>query len=212
MDALARLEPVARDLVHRVDTALVTLGAPADHPVWPLLRRLGVTPADAVRFVVETDPTPLRATAAALRDRAEAYEATELPADLPWRGAAGETYAEQAAGLRAHLGELAGRLRATAAYADDVADWSARSRERLARALADVLTSAQAVTVRTGTSPAPAAADIGVRLLGAVAEAVAEGTDGHRRWASELGELPYECSPTGADPPRWNGTVEVPRA
>src|SRR5688572_14059983 len=93
MDALARLEPVARELMRRVDTALVTLGAPVEHPVWGLLRRLGTTPADAVAFFAGVDPRPLADAAAALRDQADAYETAEIPVEVPWRGTAGETYA-----------------------------------------------------------------------------------------------------------------------
>jgi hypothetical protein len=66
MDALARVEPVARPLLREVDVALATLGAPADHPVWPLLRRLGVTPADAVAFFAEARPDAIRSAGAAV--------------------------------------------------------------------------------------------------------------------------------------------------
>jgi hypothetical protein len=214
MDALARLEPVARDLMRQVDAALVTLGAPPHHPVWGLLRRLGTTPADAVAFLVEVDVGALRDAAAGLRRQADAYEAAEVPTDLPWRGAAGDAYAARSTDLRRHLaadeggGSMAHRLRDTAACADDVADWYVRSRDRLARALADVLTSAQAVAVRSRPAGGHvAAADIGVRVLTAVADVVADGEALHRRWQPALGELAYRWS--AETPTRLDATIEV---
>ena len=56
IDALARIEPVARGLLREVDDVLVAHAAPAEHPVWALLRRLATTPADAVRFFAGLDP------------------------------------------------------------------------------------------------------------------------------------------------------------
>jgi hypothetical protein len=226
MDALARLEPVAHDLLRRVDGSLVTLGAPPEHPVWPLLRRLGATPADALAFFAGVDEGPVRATAASLRDRAEAYEAAEVPTAEPWRGTAGETFGAYAADLRGHLaggsgrGEesMAARLRATATCVDDIADWCRRSREGLARALADILVSAQAVTVRSHpdlvglaavrvpVAAVTAAADIGARVLAAAAEAVADGEALDRRWQPGLQELAFR--PT-AVPHRQDDTIEV---
>jgi hypothetical protein len=240
MDALARLEPVARDLMSRVDAALVTLGAPPHHPVWPLVRRLGTTPADAVAFLIEVDAGALRDAATALRRQADAYEAAEVPTDLPWRGSAGDAYAARSADLRRHLagdgsmaggsmaggsmtggsmtagsmaggsiagGSMADRLRDTAACADDVADWYARSRNRLARTLAEVLTSAQAVAVRARSTPGAEAADIGARVLSAVAAAVVDGEAVHRRWRPALGQLPFR---RGVETPtRLDATIEV---
>ena len=66
-DVLARIEPVTRDLLTRVDAALMVHGAPAEHPVWARLRRLGSTPADAVAFFAHADPEPLHVAAAAVR-------------------------------------------------------------------------------------------------------------------------------------------------
>jgi hypothetical protein len=226
MDALARLEPVAHDLMRRVDGSLVTLGAPPEHAVWPLLRRLGATPADAVAFFVGVDEGSLRAAAASLRDRAEAYEAAEVPIAPPWRGAAGEAFGAYAADLRGHLaggpgrGEdsMAARLRATATCMDDVADWCRRSRDGLARTLAEILASAQAVTVqshpdladlaavRVPVTAVAAAADIGARVLTAAAEAVAEGEALDRRWRPGLPELAFRR--TGF-PIRRDDTIEV---
>jgi hypothetical protein len=224
MDALARLEPVAHDLMRRVDGSLLTLGAPPEHPVWPLLRRLGATPADAVAFFVAVDEGSVRAAAASLRDRAEAFEAAEVPTAPPWRGAAGEAFGAYAADLRGHLaggsgrGEdsMAARLRATAACVDDVADWCRRSRDGLARTLAEILASAQAVTVRSHAghlaavrapvAAVAAAADIGARVLAAAAAAVADGEALDRRWRPRLEELAFRRSEV---PVRQDDTIEV---
>jgi hypothetical protein len=214
MDALARLEVVARDLMRQVDAALVTLGAPADHPVWGLLRRLRTTPADAVAFFVGIDASGLRDAAATLRDQAEGYEAMPIPVDVPWRGAAGESYAAHGTDLDNHLtGPLAHRLRGSAACADEVADWCRRSRDRLARALATVLTSAEAVTVRSGppTGVVVAAADIGAHVLAAVDEAVAAGRALHDRWQPNLSEAVFHRS-ADPGPARLDATIDVHRA
>ena len=228
MDALARLEPVAHDLLRRVDGSLVTLGAPPEHPVWPLLRRLGATPADALAFFVGVDEGPVRAAAASLRDRAEAYEAAAIPTGPPWRGTAAEAFAAYAADLRGHLaggsgrGEdsMSARLRATAACLEEVADWCRRSRDGLARTLAEILASAQAVTVRSHpdlsgfasaavrvpVAAVAAAADIGARVLAAAAEAVADGEALDRRWRPGLQELAFRRTGAGV---RLDDTIEV---
>lgn len=208
MDALARLEPVARPLTHAVDQLLATLGAPAEHPVWSLLRRVSATPADALSAIAQLDPARLRAIAAAVRERAVAYDAAAVPADVDWLGLAGQTYAVRAAALDAHqradgAGSLAGRLRATAGYLDETAQWQQSSRDRLARALAAVMTSSQAVAIRvpaaggfldTGPSVV-AAADVSAGLLRAVAAGLDEGQALRERWAPRLTELIFE-SPT----------------
>jgi hypothetical protein len=179
MDALTQLEPVARPLLRQVDEALATLGAPAEHQVWRLLRQVGATPADSVTIFADltaADPSggSLRVAAGALREQADAYLAASMPASVPWAGGAGEAYAARAAALGSHLygdgptdgrlegrfegpvdgrDSMAGRLAAMASYMDEVADWQARSRHRIARVLADVLGSAQAVALRAATGP-----------------------------------------------------------
>jgi hypothetical protein len=199
-DALSRIGPVAAPLLARVDTALVRHGAPSGHAIWAQLRRLGTTPADAVAFFVEADPAGLRAAADQLRAEAEAYRSTTVPTDVRWEGAAAETYAVRSIALRDHLTELIGRLTGTADYADRVADWWDDSRAAVATALAEVLTSAQAITVSTapalagdGQPPAAvvvAAADLGAHVLTAVlaaydaGQAVLEG-------AGDLSELTF---------------------
>jgi hypothetical protein len=229
MDALTRLAPVARPLLRQVDNALATLGAPPEHPVWGLLRRVGTTPADAVSFFADLEPARLRAAADQLRARADGYAAAAVPARLlGWEGAAAEVYATQAAGLADHLHTgLVEQLRTSASYVDAVADWYVGARDQLAHCLADVLGSRQAVTLRSqpalgggladvmrdgGTGDAlatavRAAADIAVVVLGVAEDAVARGGDLHRRWAPELSEVTYRA-PVHTDPTRA-GTIRL---
>lgn len=222
MDALARLARVARPLLRQVDTALASLGAPAEHAVWGLLRRVGTTPADAVSFLAELEPARLRDAAERLRTRSDGYRAAPVPARLSgWAGSAADAYATQAAGLATELHTgLAGQLRTSASYVDAVADCYADARDRLARCLAEVLTSRQAITVRSqpltgGLAEAVrggaggdalaaavlAAADIGAALLGVAEDAVVRAGDVHRRWAPELSERAYRA-PVHVDPTR----------
>jgi hypothetical protein len=240
MDALTRLEQVGRPLLRTVDAVLDKLGAPPEHRVWSLLRRVGASPGDAVAVVAAMQPDRLRPVAAALSEQAGRYEAAALPTDLGWLGHAGTSYAVRAAALDAHLrghggGSLAGRLRAAAGYLDDVADWQRRSRDRMASALGDVLTSTQAMTVTrhltgggpggsgpngsgpNGSGPASylgsgkavqASADVGAWLLAEAAAALDEGTAVGQRWAGSLSELTF-ATPADSGPVAFDGTIEM---
>ena len=246
MDALARLEPIARPLLRQIDEALETLGAPPAHEVWSLLRQVGATPADAVTAFADLIGADLsgadslgrdslgsdslgsdslggglRAAAGTLRELAEQYAAVAIPAGVPWAGGAGEAYSARAAALASYLhgdddDTMAGRLATTASYVDDVADWQARSRDRIARALADVLSSAQAVTLRmqsasgsgSGAGRVEAAADVGAHVLAAAADALADGHDVHRAWADRLDELPFR-GPLDAGPGRFDTAIRL---
>jgi hypothetical protein len=233
MDSLARLAPIARPLLRDVDDALATLGAPPEHPVWALLRRMGTTPSDAVSFFADLDPDRLRTAGQALRDQALSYEGATIPAAVPWEGSAAHRYAVQAAGLgrflqRADAESLAGRLRATASYVDSVADWCQQSRDQVARSLAQVLTSSQAVAVRSvpalgrglgevmratdsgaGLAQAvTAAADIGALLLGVAEDAVVAGRNLHHTAGADLAELAYRTT-AESDPVRHDGTIRL---
>ena len=199
-DALARLEPVARPLLDEVDRALATLGAPSTHPVWAALRRVGATPADAVRSIAAWDPARLREVAEALRQQAQAYAETPVGPALSWRGSAAAAFAAHATALANHLtagpGSMLERLGDTAGYADAVAAWFERSRVAVAAALADVLTSAQAVTLRSSSAGSlsasvTAAADIATYLLDVVGDAVAVGDDLPRSWRARLEQAPF---------------------
>jgi hypothetical protein len=224
MDALARLEPVARPLLRAVDTALDQLGAPPEHGVWALLRRVGASPGDTVALVAGMRPDRLRPVAASLRERAADCDSAVLPRDIGWRGRAGASYAVRAAALDVHLrangsGSLAGRLRATAGYLDDVADWQRRSRDRLARALGEVLTSTQALTLTRHLSggaasylgsgqAVQASADVGARVLAEAVAALDEGEVVRQRWAGSLAELAF-VAPAEAGPAPVDTTIEM---
>jgi hypothetical protein len=189
MDALDRLADPAADLLTRVDTVLGRAGAPADHPIWAPLRRLGVLPGAAVGTVAALRPAPLAASGPRLAALAREYDETAaaIPPPSGWEGAAAEAYGARQQAEAAHLAggadSLAGRLTATAAYAEALADWATAARLSVARTLAQVLPSAEAATLVTAgglgdgdraARPAPvvlAAAEIGARVLETVAEA-----------------------------------------
>jgi hypothetical protein len=229
-DALDQLAPAARPLLHRVDTALVETGAAADDPVWPLLRRVRASPSDAVATMAGWQPAPLAAVADPLRALARRYgEALDgLPARPPWEGAGAVAYGVQWSVLRGHVtgagpDSMVGRLRESAAYADELADWVRRSRRAVAVALADVLASAEAVTLVTalvtttfpggvagvpGVAGGPAAARIAAHVLEPVAAACDEGRRLHDEWRAKLGEVPLSRPPAGALPD--TGPTDVP--
>jgi hypothetical protein len=199
-DALTRLEPAARPLLDEVDRALTTLGAPPAHPVWSALRRVGATPADAVRSIAAWDPARLRGVAEALRQQARAYAETPLGPALSWRGSAAAAFAAQATALADHVaagsGSMLERLVDTAGYADAVAAWFEQTRTEVAGALADVLASAQAVAVRSSSAGSlaasvTAAADIGAYLLGVVGDAISVAEDLPRIWRARLERIPF---------------------
>lgn len=205
MDALDRLAPSGGDLLDRVDHLLATGGAPANHPIWPLVRRLRALPGDVAAAVVALRPEPLRAAGAAARELLAEYATARagLGGDSGWEGAAGSAFEAHRRALVAHLDEgpesLRGRLAATAGYADAVAEWVTETRLALARALAEVLGSAEAVTVVTARSQhampdrarESAAAEIGVRVLEVVAAGYDEAEALLARWRPALSELPY---------------------
>ena len=148
---------------------------------------------------------------------ADSYVDATVPTAAPWEGSAAQTYAETAIALRDHLaGEgqhtLAARLRATASTVESLAAWQQGLRDELARTLAQVMTSSEAVLVRVrGTRPADsdalmaavvAAAEIGAVLLLVAQEAAEAGRDVLRE-AGSWEELPYRApahtGPTGHD-------------
>jgi hypothetical protein len=233
MDVLDQVSGPAGELLARVDSTMVNAGAAADHPVWPLLRRVGALPGDAVGAVAALRPEPLAVAEPALRPLRDAYGEAGATAGhaVTWSGPAAEAYVAQAAALATHLAggspptpvgsaaasagpSLAGGASATSAYAEVLAAWMTRSRRRLAHALATVLGSAQAVTVRTGdVAPLPpadvigAAADIAVHVLAAVAHAYEEAEAIRAEWAERLAEIALPpVAPTG---PAIGGTTTV---
>jgi hypothetical protein len=200
IDALDRLTSPGADLLQRVDAALMADGLPAGHPVTELLRRLGALPADLLNAISAWRSAPLRAAASDLHRTAERYEQQRDRLTVPagWAGAAGEGFAAHRQALVRFLGEtgvpdetsLLGRLRATAAYLEDVAEWLDRSRREMARAVADVLGSAEAVRLHL-SGDATAAAAIAARILTAATRAYSSGQAVAQRWAGRLDEVPY---------------------
>jgi hypothetical protein len=154
MDLLDAVYPVAHELLDRVDGALIGGGAPAGHPIWPLLRRLGALPGETVTHLAALTPAVLAGAGDPLRRQAAAYQhqVDDLPLPAAWRGPAAEAYADQWSALGGQLAgapqTLAGRLTDTASYVDDVADWLTITRRLLAGALAECLGSAEAITLR----------------------------------------------------------------
>lgn len=210
MDALDQLAGPAAGLLNQVDDLLARAGAPAHHPIWPLLRRLRTLPGEAVGAVAALQRAPLAAAGPSLGALAREYE--DARADLAdggsWEGVGAEAFAAHRASLAAYLADgpesMTGRLAATASYADALAEWVTHTRAALAESLADVLGSVEAVAVVTGAGSDPqptaaqAAAEIGARVLGTVAEAYDEAETLLHRWAPRLAELPYRGPADGA--------------
>jgi hypothetical protein len=213
MDALDRLAGPAADLLARVDATLAAGGAEPDHPVWPLLRRLGALPGDAAGAVSALRPGPLATAASAVRPLARAYAdtAADLRRAVSWSGPAAEAYAASAEALAEHGGGVEGlpaRLRNAGDYAAALCGWMAETRRELARALADALGSAQAVALHATDPAGPphpeavaAAADIAARVLSAVAAAYEHADRLRDEWSDRLPELPFRppgpLGPTG---------------
>jgi uncharacterized protein YukE len=196
MDLLDRIYPVAGDLLARVDQALLTLGAPPNHPVWSVMRTVGATPSDAVTHLMSLDATQL--TDAAQSVTASMSEWHDIVAGLPRsidsQGVAAEAYANAWPGIAAHLDDLAGGLDDASAFLRATADWIARSRRSLAGTLASCLGSREAVTLRSATmtgidhSSILAAADIGAQVLAMVAHCLDDGWQVRDRFTSILAE------------------------
>src|SRR5262249_34949217 len=129
MDALDRVADAGRDLLARVDAALLAGGAPSEDPIWPLLRRVGALPGDALHFAAGLDPEPMTATASELRacSRAFAERREDLAAHVAaehWTGAGADAFTATWRALADHIGagvapdedSLSGRLLAQASY------------------------------------------------------------------------------------------------
>ena len=150
MDHLDRIGPPAESLLARVDDTLRAAGAAPEHPVWAELRRVRLLPGDAVRTVAALRADTLRSAVRALGAARETVAG--MPVDLPgpgaWQGPAADRYVAGRDALAAHLGEdLTGRLDASASWAGSAARWVDDARDRIAVMLAEVLVSAEAVTL-----------------------------------------------------------------
>ncbi len=136
MDALDRLAGPARDLLAKVDDSLARTGAPADHPLWPLLRHLRVLPGDAVGAVAGLDPASVDAMGPPLRTLSDRYSQSSTP-PLDWHGPAAQAFNDHWRTLSAFVEQgLSGRLADTASFAEAVAAWMRRTRMSVARMLA----------------------------------------------------------------------------
>lgn len=163
MDALARLQPGTAGLLDRVDDTLARWGAPDGHPVWSLLRRTGALPGDAVAGLAAWPVQHWTEQADELRGQAEAVLRTAggLAALPGWEGRAGEAFAGSLHASRREAAQLAARLGADAEHRDELARIVTDGRLRVARVLARVTSSTEAVALVTGCRPDGRPADPG---------------------------------------------------
>jgi hypothetical protein len=215
MDPLDLIAAPAEELLGRVDDVLAVAGAPAEHRLWALLRRLGALPGDVLQAFVALRAAPLEAAAARLRARAGGYDdARSALRAVSWEGAGGQAYEQAREALAAHLidgpDSLVGRLEATARYVEAITEWVERSRRSLARTLAEAMTSAEAVAVVTAGATdlgAAGAAEIGARVLAVAAEAGDDAETLLRRWDRDL--APVAFRPPAAAASRLDGTTRI---
>lgn len=189
MDRLDQVIGAATPLLRRAEDVLDQAGAPSGHPVWDQLRRVRLMPGDAVNAVAGLRPSALAEAAPELRAGARvcAEAAAALPPPGDWEGEAAEAYDDLRRRAVTHLSgdgdSLDERFEATADLAAALHDWMASTRDHLATVLAEVLTSAEAVTLSApaGFPPLPtevlAAADLAAHVLRAVAVDYAEAED-----------------------------------
>ena len=182
MDRLDDLLDTARPMLDRVDQMLSVVGAPGDHRVWGELRRVRLLPGDAARAVATLRPAVLGGAGPEIR--AEARTCVEVAAALPppdaWTGEAADAYDETRQRTAAQLSggdeSLDERMEATADLAEALREWMQQTRDDMARALAEALSSteAAALTVAGGMPPDEAdilgAADIAASVLRVVAD------------------------------------------
>ncbi|MFY1635683.1 hypothetical protein ACN27F_20815 [Solwaraspora sp. WMMB335] len=209
MDALDLVAGPAIDLLARVDERLTRCGAPAEHPVWPLLRQVRALPGDAVGAFLSVRPAPWTDADIAIRPHLDGYAqaADALVGPLDWTGAAAQAYDATRSALAAQLAgrpdaapgadpdSHAGRLAATAGFAEALARWAQLSRAALAGVLAGALSSADAITVVAAVGPAVgageaaaarAAAAVAVPVLRILAEIGEDGENLLARWQSRV--------------------------
>lgn len=202
-DLLNRVMGPAADLLERIDAGLTGFGAPPDHPVWPLLRRVGALPGDAVTHFSEMTPDPIEESQRHLRDLAARCRVeAEASGTLGWSGAAASAYtsrwAEISKSLSGDEDSLDVRIDATASYLSDIAAWIVTSRRVIAGELAVCLGARETVSLRAIGEPNLGldrstivdAADLGARVLRVVAGCVDDGWEVRQRWTGVLGEVP----------------------
>lgn len=252
MDLLGRILEPGRDLLGRVDATLVAVGAPTDHRIWPLLRHVGALPGDALEFAAGLGPEAVCSAAAALRLTAGEYgrghaALTASMSRVTWEGEGAESFADRQAALLAHLGDpavgpddsVAGRVLATASCLDRVAEWMVALRTGLAGALADALSSAEAVTLRTAgpsgdavarptaalpgdglggaaqsggdpfSTAAMAAATVGALVLGSVSAGLRAADELCAEWEPRLVELTFRPAVARGSAPTTTSTTST---
>ena len=183
MDALDEVMDTAGPLLRRVDELLSGLGAPPDHDVWAEMRRVRLLPGDAAHAVAALRATELEPAAPELRADARSYAgiAEALPAPGAWTGDAADAYDAARRRTAEHLSggadTLDERLEATADLADALVEWMGQTRGDLARTLAHVLGSAEALSLSSDAAIDPAAtveviaaAEVGRRILRTIAD------------------------------------------
>jgi hypothetical protein len=183
-DRLDALLDAVGPLVRRVDEVLSSAGAPPEHEVWTEIRRVRLLPWDAVLAVAALRPDGLREAVRELRADARAYAgvADSLPPPGVWSGEAAEAYDQARQRAADHLSggveSLDERLSATADLAEALIDWMARTRGELAATLAEVLSSAEGLSLSfridenpPGPADVQAAADVAVSVLRPIAAA-----------------------------------------
>ncbi|WP_155368963.1 hypothetical protein [Catellatospora vulcania] len=187
MDALTRLHRGTTGLLARVDGCLTRWGAPEGHPVWPLLRRTGALPGDAVAGLAGWSVQPWLEQRDSLRlQLAEAQVIGERLARVPaWDGRAGDAFAAARDRVSREFGHWADRLHAEAVFHQELAATLGEGKARVARALGRVAGSAEAVVLLIGEGPVP-----GDTAPGGVAVGV-PGADpvGQARAAAAIGEV-----------------------
>jgi hypothetical protein len=185
MDRLDRLLGTAGPLLRRVDATLTAGGAPVDHAVWDELRRVRLMPTDAVQTVAALRPQDLAEAPAGLQAAADTSVAVadSLPAPGEWSGTAADAYNQARQAEAARIADSHTRLRATASLAEALLTWMNATRDELAAALAEILISAEAVTLSgnnvdsTSAREVEAAANLAARVLQTVGDAYARATD-----------------------------------
>ncbi|MEU8821977.1 hypothetical protein [Actinoplanes sp. NPDC048796] len=181
MDALYQVLDAALPLLRRVEQVLGDAGAPAEHKIWQELRRVRLLPVDAVEAVAALRPGALAETVPELRAGARACAAADLPPPGVWEGEAAEAYDDLRRRVAVHLAGAADsldeRLEETADLTAALSDWMIRARDTVAATLADVLVSAEALTLQTAPAtprPETAAAAIAAHVLRTIADLYAE--------------------------------------
>lgn len=232
MDILDRVATAGQELLGSVDATLLSIGAPADHAIWPMLRRVGALPGDVFESFCAMRAAPLLGAAAEFRRRAEVYadEGADLAVAITatvWDGDSAGEFTTRWRAITEHLGtspvpteeSMVGRLAATASYLSDVAAWMTRARWSMACTAAECLGSLEAVHLRTSGGAASvrslgpdglvivSAATIGALVLKSALREMDDAETVADGWAPRLADLPFR---SGNEPgARFGGSTRV---